>query len=269
MSHIIRVDSIHCGYHKQEVLKDISFDIEKGEFLGIIGPNGSGKSTLLRSLSRCLKPYKGSIFYKGNNLYNIGHHEIARDFAFVAQDSLFKFSFTALEIVLMGRIPYLKRTQQETAYDIETTREAMKVTDTLLFSDRQINELSAGERQMVVIAKALAQEPGVLYLDEPTSHLDIGHQVQILSLLKELNRQKGITVVIVLHDLNLASEYCDRILLLDKGCVSEVGSPDSVLTYQNIEKVYKTIVLVNRNPVSGRPHILLVTEKKLDTAQNL
>ena len=230
--------------------------------MGIIGPNGSGKSTLLKALSHSLKPGKGSIYYNGKNLYSISDQTIARDFAFVPQDTVFNFSFTAWEIVLMGRIPYLGRLQQESPADKEIVRESMIITDTLELKDRQVNQLSAGEAQMVIIAKALAQQPKVLFLDEPTSHLDIGHQVKILNLLKELNQKQKITVLIVLHDLNLASEYCDRIILLNKGEVFSSGTPAEVLSYQAIEEVYKTVVIVNSNPLTGHPHILLGKKEK-------
>jgi iron complex transport system ATP-binding protein len=255
---MLKIKNITCGYHNLPVLKEISFEIKEGEFLGIIGPNGSGKSTLLKSTSRSLKPYSGSIFYQGKDIYAIPQEKLAQSFAFVSQDTVFNFSFTVWEIVLMGRIPYLKRMQKEGARDIEAAKEAMRLTDTLKLSDRQVEELSAGERQMMLIARALTQEPKVLFLDEPTAHLDIGHQVQILNLVKQLNLEKKITVVIVLHDLNLASEYCQRLALLDNGALSCLGRPEEVLTYQNIEKVYKTLVLVNKSPVSGNPHVLLL-----------
>jgi iron complex transport system ATP-binding protein len=262
MKNLITCDVVTCGYHRnQRILKGVSFNVGEGEFLGIIGPNGSGKSTLLRAMSGCLAPLDGSIFYGGANLYEVPKLRIAKDFAFVSQDTVFSFSFTSWEIVLMGRIPYLARLQQETSRDFEIAKESMQLTDTLRLRDRQVNELSAGERQMVVIAKALAQSPKVLFLDEPTSHLDIGHQVQILKLLSELNTRKNITIIIVLHDLNLASEYCDRLLLLNNGSVFRSGNPEEVLTYQNIEEVYKTLVLVNKNPISGHPHVLLINKR--------
>lgn len=162
----------------------------------------------------------------------------------------------------MGRIPYLKRLEQENSKDIEIVKAAMQITDTLRFANRSIQELSSGEKQMVIVAKALAQEPTVIFLDEPTSHLDVGHQVRILNLLRRLNKEKGITIITVLHELNIASEYCDRIILLDQGKLSTIGTPAEVLTYQNIETVYKTIVIVNKNPLSGKPHILLAHKEK-------
>jgi len=188
--------------------------------------------------------------------------EFCRKVAFVSQDISTGFSFTVMELVLMGRIPHLKRLQYETKKDIEIAREKLKLTDTLSLKDKRIDELSAGERQRVVIARALAQEPELLFLDEPTSHLDIGHQVQVLDLLKKLNRKNNLSIVMILHDLNLASAYSNRIALLDKGIIFKEGSPQEVLTYQNIEAVYKTIVLVNVNSVTGKPNVVLVPGEK-------
>jgi len=262
MPDIIEAKNIICGYQDKPVLRDTSFAIQEGEFLGIIGPNGSGKSTLLRTLSRCLKPYAGAIHYRNKDIYAIPAQELAKEFAFVAQDTAFNFSFTVWEIVLMGRIPYLARMQGETSHDLEVARESMRTTDTLPLADRYVSALSSGERQMAIIAKALTQEPKVLFLDEPTSHLDIGHQVHILNLIRELNQGQKITVITVLHDLNLASEYCDRILLLDKGRIYKIGTPHEVLTFQNIEQVYNTLVIVNQNPITQNPHILLVKKER-------
>ncbi|KPK97852.1 MAG: hypothetical protein AMJ95_06925 [Omnitrophica WOR_2 bacterium SM23_72] len=262
MSDIIEVKNMTSGYQNRPILKGIDFNIREGEFFGIIGPNGSGKSTLLKTLSRSLKPYEGSVHYRQKDINEILPQELAKDFAFVAQDTVFNFSFTVWEIVLMGRIPYIGRLRPETPYDLEMAKESMRTTDTLNLANRFIGALSSGERQMVLIAKALAQQPKVLFLDEPTSHLDIGHQVKILNLIKQLNQKHNITVIVVLHDLNLASEYCDRLLLLNEGWVYKIGQAEEILTFQNIEEVYKTLVIVSRNPITKNPHILLVRKEK-------
>jgi iron complex transport system ATP-binding protein len=209
-----------------------------------------------------LRPRSGGIFLKGEDIFRIDLKEFCRKIAFVSQDISTDFSFTVEEIALTGRIPHLKRLQFETKKDMEIVRGALSLTDTLGFRDKRIDELSAGERQRVTIARALSQEPELLFLDEPTSHLDIGHQVQIMDLLKRLNRMNNLTVVMILHDLNLASAYCNRIVLLDKGTVYKQGLPEEVLTYKNIEAVYKTVVLVNTNPLTGRPNVVLVPGKE-------
>ena len=251
------LNNISAGYDRRQVVKNINLKIQKGDFLGIIGPNGSGKSTLLRVMSRVLSPQSGEILLEGQRIQRVGLKAFCRQVAFVPQDTLINFSFTVWEIVLMGRIPYLKRLQFETKNDFAIAENALNLTDTLSIKEREISGLSAGERQRVVIAKALAQEPILLLLDEPTSHLDIGHQVQIMNLLKGLNQKEKLTIVIVLHDLNLASEYCRRLVLLNNGAIFKQGTPEEVLTYQNIEQVYKTVVVVNKNPISFKPYILL------------
>jgi len=262
MSVLLKINNLSGGYHKEDVIRGLSLDVNQGDFLGIIGPNGSGKTTLLRLATRVLPVKKGEIFYKDKNIAQMNLKEFCRKVAFVSQDVSTGFSFTVMELVLMGRIPHLKRLQYETKKDIEIAREKLKLTDTLSLKDKRIDELSAGERQRVVIARALAQEPELLFLDEPTSHLDIGHQVQALDLLKKLNRKNNLTIVMILHDLNLASAYSNRIALLDKGIIFKEGSPEEVLTYQNIEAVYKTIVLVNDNSVTGKPNVVLVPGEK-------
>jgi len=262
MSLSLKVNNLYGGYLKSPVLKDISFEIKEQDFVGIIGPNGSGKSTLLKILSRTLVPQKGEILLDGEHIRNYPLKQFCRKVAFVPQNTGVNFSFTVLEIVLMGRIPYLKRMQFETRHDFEIAENALRLTDTLSLKDKLIDQLSAGERQRVIIARALAQEPTLLLLDEPTSHLDIGHQIQILDLLKKLNREQKLTIAVVIHDLNLAGEYCNRMILLNEGAIFKQGAPVEVLTYQNIEKVYKTIVVVNTNPINAKPYVLLVSGEK-------
>lgn len=261
MKPLLRAEGLSGGYGEKTVVRGLSLEIKEGDFLGIIGPNGSGKSTLLRLLTRCIRPFKGRVFFKEKDIWQIGLKGFTRNVAFVSQDATVNFPFSAMEMVLMGRIPHLGRMQFETRSDVSIAEKAMALTDVLGLKDRPVDCLSAGERQRIMIARALTQEPLLLFLDEPTSHLDIGHQVMCLDLLKTLNREKGLTVAAVLHDLNLASEYCDRILLLNEGRTFREGPPDEVLTYQNIEDVYRTVVVVNKNPISARPYVLLVSGK--------
>ncbi len=255
---LMETKGLSGGYHDDIVVKNINLRIISGDFLGIIGPNGSGKSTLLRLMTKALVPRNGSVWLDGKDVSRLGLKDFTRKVAFVPQDTIIAFPFTVEEIVLMGRIPHMTRLQSETKEDRAIAERSLSLTDCKHLMNKNIDELSSGERQRVIIAKALAQEPALLFLDEPTSHLDIGHQIQILDLLKKFNRENGITVVIVLHDLNLASEYCENILLLDKGAVFAEGHPDDVLTYQNIEAVYKTVVVVKKNPMSSRPCVFTV-----------
>lgn len=262
MAPLLKIDNISGGYYKEDIVKRISLEVNQGDFMGIIGPNGSGKTTLLRLLTRVLRPSTGRIYFQGENIFEMELKELCRNIAFVSQDMATDFSFTVMEIVLMGRIPHLKRLQFETRKDIEIAEGALSLTDSLDLRQKRIDELSAGERQRVIIARALAQEPVLLFLDEPTAHLDIGHQIQVLDLLKKFNLRNNLTIVMVLHDLNLASAYCNRIALLKDGSKFKEGGPEEVLTYQNIEAVYKTVVLVNENPVTGRPNVVLVPGEK-------
>ena len=259
---MLKVKDLTCGYNSKFVIHQVSFSVKEGEFYGIIGPNGSGKTTLLKAITKSLKPQGGEIFFKNKEITQMGFRELSQKIAVVSQIQPTAFDITVKDFVLLGRIPYYSKFQfLETGRDEEIAEKAMFLTDTSEFRKRFIGEMSGGERQLVVIARALAQEPKLLLLDEPTSHLDITHQVKILDLLKRLNKKTQLTVIIVLHDLNLASEYCDRLILLNDGKVQKIGSPQEVLTYQIIEEVYNTTVVVKENPVSSKPHILIVSEE--------
>ena len=254
--------NVSAGYNKLEILKNVSFEIKKGDFTGIIGPNGSGKTTLLRTATKLIKPSKGEVFIEGKNLENVSLKELATVMACVPQDTAFMFPFRVIDVVLMGRIPYIKRFGSESPRDLKIALEALEFVGALSLKDRIIDELSGGERQKVIIAKALSQEPKILFLDEPTTHLDISHQVQIFELLKRLNREAGLTIVAILHDLNLASDYCGKLILMDNGAIKRRGAPGEVLDYKIIEEVYKTVVIVKENPLTSRPHVFLVKKIK-------
>jgi len=263
METLFEVENLRGGYHRRkDVIKGVSFKIYKQDILGIIGPNGSGKTTLLRLMTRLLNPQAGSLRLEGEDIRCMGLLEFCRKTACVGQDMSINFPFTVFEVVLIGRTPHLKRLQFETKKDLAIARDCLSMTDTSGLSGKYLDELSAGERQRVIIAKALAQEPVLLFLDEPTSHLDITHQIQILDLLKKLNRDNGLTIAMVLHDLNLASEYCNRLVLINEGSIFKEGAPEEVLTYQNIEAVYKTVVVVEKNPISNKPYVILVSGRK-------
>ena len=219
MENLLSINGISGGYYNQNVIKNISLEIKRGEFLGIIGPNGSGKSTLLKLISRVLIPEQGEICLEGKDITQMRRKDFFRKVGFVPQDTLISFAFSVWEIVLMGRIPHLGRLQLESKHDFLIAENALRLTDASYLKQKDIDELSAGERQRVIIAKALTQEPMLLLLDEPTAHLDIGHQIQILDLLRKLNQEKNLTIAIVLHDLNLASEYCDRLILINIPCL--------------------------------------------------
>jgi len=259
---VVNVLEITCSYATEPVLKDIQFAIRKGDFLGIIGPNGSGKSTLLKTISRVLKPLQGSVHLRGINVYSITPRELARQMAVVTQKTDIPFEFTVEEVVLMGRNPYIGRLQRETAQDYKIVDWALEVTKTKHLKDRLITELSGGECQRVVIARALAQEPRVLLLDEPTSHLDINYQIEIMDLLKDLNTTQNLTIIVVLHDLNLAAQYCDQLILLHQGKIYAAGQPEQVITEKNIMDVYNSRVIIKQHPIYKCPHVTLLAQKQ-------
>ncbi len=256
MSDSFVVDNVYTGYGDTEILSGVSFRLGQSEFVGMIGPNGSGKTTLLRSMSRVLAPKTGGIYLNGADIYSIPAREFAKRVAVVPQDTLVAFDFSVLEIVLMGRSPRLGRFSIEGHRDVAIALDALERTGTAHLKDRQITALSGGERQRVMIARALAQEPEVLLLDEPTSHLDISFQFEIMDLIKSLNRERGMTILAVLHDLNLASQYCDRLIMMGQGNIFADGSAESVVTSDNIRSVYGAEVWVRRHPVNARPYVI-------------
>jgi len=255
---MIEVASIAFRYHRSWVLQDISFQMKRGEFVGVIGPNGSGKTTLLKILYRLLSPQQGEVLFDRVSLKKMSRREIAKKIAVVAQEAYPAFPFRAIEMVLMGRSPYLGHLMFESPKDLEIAKKAMAWTATLPISQRSIDELSGGERKRVFIARALAQEPEMILLDEPTANLDIHRQAEFLDLILSLNREKGLTILMASHDLNLASEYCDRLILLQDGKIYQTGLPEEVMTRENIEKVYGCEVWVDRHPVSGAPRVSLL-----------
>jgi len=258
---MIRIETLTCGYGDKIVLSGVNLEIAKGEFVGIIGPNGSGKTTLLKAMTRLIKPVKGKIYLDGKDMRVLDYKGMARRIAVVSQ-TLPVVAMTVREFVLLGRVPYYKNLQFfESEADRKIVENAMAMTDIARLEQSYLSEMSGGEVQLAFIARALAQEPSLLLLDEPTAHLDITHQVAILDLIRRLNRQKGLTVVIVLHDLNLASEYCDRLVLMDGGRVKSRGTPGEVLNYRDIEEVYKTPVVVGMNPISSKPMVMIVSEE--------
>jgi len=260
MDAIYRVKNLRFRYDESWVLDGLSFEVREGEILGIIGPNGSGKTTILRILSSVLIPQGGEVRIRGKNLLELKQKEIAQIIGVVPQDTYFPFPFTVGEVVLMGRSPWFSGFGFESSEDLQIASQAMALTNTLSFSNRLIFELSGGERQRAIIARALAQEAQVMLLDEPTAYLDIGYQIEIYDLIKKLNAEKKLTLIIVSHDLNLASEYCDRLILLDGGRIYKMGTPKEVITEENLSRVYQSKVLVEENPVTGAPRVTLLSK---------
>jgi iron complex transport system ATP-binding protein len=248
----LETQALSYAYGDSRVLRGVDFRCEPGEIVGVVGPNGSGKSTLIRVLSAVAGGYGGSARVDGREVRDIPRVELARALAVVPQEPSFTFPFTALEIVLMGRHPHLAGLSFEASADLALAKECLERCGAGELATRPIQELSSGERQRVVFAKALAQQPRALLLDEPASFLDIRHQVELYDIVRELAQDRGTTVLTVLHDLNLAAEYCDRIYLIRKGTVEAEGPTADVFTYANLTRVFDTEVYVDTNALTGK-----------------
>lgn len=239
-------------------LSEINFSVEEGEILGVIGPNSAGKTTLIRLLSKVLAPTRGAIRLGGGPLSEMNRWEVARQIAVVPQDLPSGMPFTVAELVLMGRYPHRPGSYFEDERDRQIADDAMRVTGMLDLAGQPFEKLAGGERQRAVLARALAQEPRVLLLDEPTAHLDLRYQAETAGLLRRLNRERGVTVLLVSHDLNLAAELSDRLLLLADGHIQMIGPPEQVIDEELLEAVYHCPVHVGKNPESGRPNVQLL-----------
>jgi iron complex transport system ATP-binding protein len=259
---LLNVDGVECRYGSVKVLEDVSLSVKGGDFVGILGPNGSGKTTLLKSISRTLKPHKGTILLNEADIYSLKSVDVAKQMAVVPQDSSIGFSFAALDVVLMGRNPHMTRFQMESEKDVVIARKAMQLTNTWYLAERPINELSGGEKQRVIIARALAQEPKILLLDEPMTHLDIINQLEIMDLVKEFCVKEELIVLAVFHDLNLAARYCTSAILLKNGKIFSAGSLDEVLTSENIKSVFRVNAIVKKHLVTNFLYVIPLSPQK-------
>mgnify|MGYP001190443698 CR=1 FL=1 len=253
---MLQAQNLSVAYHGQPVLKNISFGMQKGEILALVGPNGSGKSTLIRALSGILPVSSGTISLSGRLMSGFSPAERARQIAVVPQGIQLPPAYTALETVLFGRTPYLNFLGQLSADDERIAREALARVDASPLSGRRVGELSGGEQQRVLLARALAQSTPILLLDEPTSHLDIQHQMTLMELVHKSARECELTVLVALHDLNLAARYADRLALLENGELRAIGKPDEILTQETISRVYGWPVQIVPHPFHGTPLVL-------------
>jgi len=258
---LLEVKKISFSYECIKALENVSFKAKAGRVLGIIGPNASGKTTLLRCINRVLKPKVGTVLIDGKEISKWDRREIARKIGVVPQRSG-TFPFNAFDIVLMGRFPHLRTLDKEGPGDLKVVRRAMELTNTLHLAERPIDELSGGEIQRVIIARALAQEPQVLLLDEPTLHLDICHQLEILDLIRRITSERELVTILVSHDLNLASRYCDSLILLNSGKIHSIGLTGEVLTPEKIGDVYGVNVHIEYNPIIKANQIVPVSSRR-------
>lgn len=256
----IRIDDLNWSFGREKILKDIRIRIEENRFTSIIGPNGSGKSTLLKNILKMVTPKEKTIYIYDDDILKLRYKDLAKKIASVPQNTIVDFNFSVMDIVLMGRTPHLKRFEVENKKDFEIVEKAMKITNTWHLKEKSINRISGGERQRVIIARALAQQSEVLVLDEPISHLDIYHQIDILNMIKQLCNRNHITVISVLHDLNFAIQYSDYLILLSKGEIVAEGTPEEVMTEKNIKQVYNIDVYMMKNPITRKSHIIPITK---------
>lgn len=250
----LKVNNVEFAYNSVPVLENVSMELNRAEVLGIVGPNGTGKSTLIRCIDRILSPKKGKILLDEQNINKMTRMEIARKIGYVPQSMESVFPASVIDAVLMGRRPYLgwKSSKEDLDYVLEVL-ELLGMTD---FAMRDVNEISGGQQQKVLIARALAQKADVLLLDEPTSNLDIRHQLEVMEIMKNIAKNRGISVIMALHDLNLASRYADRVIMMKEGKIFAIGNPASVFTAENIKQVYGVRALVKND--GERPYIIPV-----------
>ncbi|RCX20111.1 iron complex transport system ATP-binding protein [Anaerobacterium chartisolvens] len=253
---LISVKGLDWNYGEDRVLENVTLDLYSNGFYGIIGPNGSGKTTLLKNISRSLITKKGKVFLSERDITEFSNKELAKKISYVPQNTNLEFEFSVTDIVLMGRSPYLKRFQCESTYDMGIAKYAMQVTDIWHLRHKNIGMVSGGERQRVIIARALAQQADVMLLDEPVSQLDIHHQIEILEILKKLTEDNRLTVVMSIHDLNMAAQYCERLILMDKGRIFKEGGPHEVIVEENIRRVYGLNAFIMKNPLTDKPHLI-------------
>ncbi len=253
------------SYGRISVLNAISFSVQEGEFFIILGPNGSGKTTLVRTISGSLRLKRGQMEILGRPIGSYSGKALARSVAVVTQTPPADIPFTVAEVVLMGRSPHLSSLAVEKRKDLESAERAMSFTNVQHLAGRRFDQLSAGEKQRVFIARAICQQPRIIVLDEPTASLDLAHQIHVMDLLERLRREEKITIIMVSHDLNLAAMYADRLLLLKGGSVVSLGKPEEVLTFQTLEQAYGCVLLVDENPVKKVPRVTLVPNTILHT----
>lgn len=246
--HKIQVKNLRFSIDNKEILKDISFDVPKGSFVGIIGPNGSGKSTLLKNIYRLYKPSSGKIILDNKDLFTMKDKECAKEIAVLAQESNSQFDFTVEQIVKMGRYPYKSVFEDYSKDDLKMVSEMLKKVGLDDYSHRSFSNLSGGEKQRALIARALVQNTDFLILDEPTNHLDIGYQIQLMDLVKSMK----ITTLSAIHDMNIASMYCDYLIVMKDGKIKKFGNVEEVITSQTLKEIFGVNAYVGKNPINKK-----------------
>lgn len=255
---MLKAQSLDIHYDHKKILQQFQLDVEKGDIVSIIGPNGSGKSTALKAMSRMIPVQKGTVFLDGKDLHSLGSKSISKQMSVLFQSNEAPADLTVEELVKYGRVPHKKWYERTSNEDLEIVEWAIEKTGLESYKQRQVSSLSGGEAQRAWIAMSLAQRPQVLLLDEPTTYLDIAHQLQLLELIHNVNRDLGMTIVMVLHDLNQASIYSDKICILSKGEVVDYGTPEKVMTEEMIRSVYGVECEIDAHYQHGKPRIHLI-----------
>jgi len=265
---LVKVTDVSLHYDSRPVIKNVSLSVDRGEFFVIIGPNGAGKTTLLKVLSGLYPVSEGTVQIRQTPIESYSRKDLARTLALVPQQINADFPFTVAETVLMGRYPHLGLLSVEGKQDLLLAEQAMEFTEVRHLAGRRLGQLSGGERQRVIIARAICQQSKILLLDEPTASLDPAHQLRIMDLMERLRQQEQLTIIMVSHDLNLASTYADRLMLLRDGVVEMIGTPRQVLTQEQLSRSYGCTLLVDEDPLLGTPRVSLVSEKAAATIHN-
>ena len=266
MKELLELKDIHFSYQR-EVLTGVSLTVRAGEIVALLGPNGAGKSTLLAVAAGMLNPNRGEALVEGRNITSLSRREAARHIALVSQTSDVEFPLTSLEYVLAARYAHVGTIGFDSPRDLSIALESMRETDAVQFAERRFNQLSSGERRRVVLARALAQRTRILLLDEPTANVDLAHQVTLLALVERLAAERGLAVVFVTHEINLATEFSSRIALMKDGKLLAFGVPNEVMTEALLSECFDTQLLVDRHPLSGNPRVSYV--RPLSDSKNL
>jgi len=261
--HLIEARDLSFRYESEWVVRNVTFTLKPGEFLGLLGPNGSGKSSLLKVVNGILRPQQGQISFENRELSSWSRRRLAQRLAMVAQEVQLDFPFTVLELVLMGRYPHLGALEFESDRDLAIARECMERLEIHDLENRLVTRLSGGERQRALVARALCQRPRCLLMDEPTAFLDLRHQLDLFTLTRELTARHGVGALVISHDINLAAQFCDRLLVMDRGHIAVQGTPEEVIRPEHLEAVYGCRLQVDRSPFSGKPRVTPVPKEEV------